>query len=241
MARQAQKLTLLMTALWLATAQAPLAQESYSSRLGARGWSFSTEVVLNGAETAEMVIDSGSSFTIISTSVAKKMGLGELSRAPRYPLSAAGGIVWVRLVVIDSVQVAGAMAHGVEGAVADLPSFKGAGGLLGKSFLDRFAWRIDGKAKSMELSAPQDEPLFGGRGQGWWRSNASRLARQAGLFRAMELGVEQSVHMGDSLDKPSMEKLSKTDAAMLASYYGRLLEVLRKEAEELRAPDEWVR
>ncbi|MDH5638733.1 MAG: retroviral-like aspartic protease family protein [Nitrospinota bacterium] len=255
MARQAEKLTspwaltmaltTLVAILFMSLGGRAIAQgddsSSWVAKIKPRGWSFSATTTINEELRMELVIDSGSSFTIISTRAAKELGIEDrLAQAPRYPLNAGGGVVWVRLVVLDSVSVAGAVAHGVEGAVADLPSFKGAHGLLGKSYLDRFSFRVNGPARKMTLSSHKSRPLYGGRGEGWWKSQAKRLRLQERLFRSMELGAEKSVHSGDTPDRLLSEKLSRTDAARLARYFKDLLTSLEKEARSLGAPEEWA-
>ncbi|MDH5510390.1 MAG: retroviral-like aspartic protease family protein, partial [Nitrospinota bacterium] len=237
--------TALAIILFLSLVSQAMAQEedtsSWVTRIKPRGWSFSTSTTINEELNVELVIDSGSSFTIISTRAAKELGIADqLARAPRYPLNAGGGVVWVRLVILDSVSVAGAVAYGVEGAVADLPSFKGAHGLLGKSYLGRYSFLVNGPAGKMTLSPHKSLPLYGGRGEGWWKSQAKRLRLQASLFRAMELGVDSSVYSGDTPDRLLSEKLSRRDAARLAKYFKGLLASLEKEARSLGAPEEWI-
>ncbi|MDH5478519.1 MAG: retroviral-like aspartic protease family protein [Nitrospinota bacterium] len=244
MARQAEKLTALAMGWLLSLALFPshAHAEAFGVAIKPRGWGFSATTVINGKLEMELVIDSGSSFTIISHQAARQLGIfKQLGQAPRYPLSAGGGIVWVRLVVLESVRVGGAVAHGVEGAVADLPSFKGAHGLLGKSYLDRYSFRINSPAKTMELAPHNNEPLYGGRSEGWWRNEAKRLRGQATLFQDMEQGVENSIHTGYTPERLLKQKLSKSDVGRLASYFKMLLARLEKEASSLGAPEEWMR
>ena len=241
MERQAEKLTVVLAlALALAQADGAMAQEGErSAAMRPMGWRYSVPVSLNGGPEMDMVVDTGSTFTIISSETARALGLGDLSDAPRYPINAAGGMAWVRLVILEKVTVAGVTVAHVEGAVADLPSFKGAGGLLGRSFLDRFIFRMDGANKIFSL-LPHDGALYGGRGEGWWKAQARRLSAQARLFRAMELGVERGLKTAVIGDIPP-GKLSKGDAVRLSAYFSKLLENFTKEGLEAKAPEEWLK
>lgn len=243
MARQAEKLTAalgLALVLTLALAETPMAQDALSTvTMRPKGWRYAVPASINGGPELDMVVDTGATFTIISTQKAKELGLGDLSDSPRYPINAAGGMGWVRLVMLEKVTVAGMTAQNVEGAVADLPSFKGAGGLLGRSFLDRFIFRMDGANKIFSL-LPHDGALYGGRGEGWWKAQARRLSAQARLFRAMELGVERGLKTAVIGDIPP-GKLSKGDAVRLSAYFSKLLENFTKEGLEAKAPEEWLK
>ena len=234
-------LAILLPLLATANAQAaPPTPDMTTIPLKSRGWGFSVSTIVNEATEAELVIDSGASYTIISTRLARALGINWQAGAPRYPINTAGGVVWVRLVTIGSLQAGGARAQRVEAAVADLPSFRGADGLLGKSFLDRYSYTINSQSATMILAPHKTGPLFGGRGEGWWRSQAQKLRRQASLFRAMELGAENSVYTGDASPWLLKQKFSRQDASRLAVYLKGLLEELEKEAAQLGAPEQWL-
>jgi clan AA aspartic protease (TIGR02281 family) len=239
MARQAEKLTAILALILLVAPQALAEEAGSTAAMKPVGWRFAVPVALNGRLEKELIIDTGSTFTVISTAAARALGIGDLSHAPRYPINAAGGMTWVRLVILDKVSAAGQTAINVEGAVADMPSFNGADGLLGRSFLDRYTFRMEGAGKTFSLFPPGNGPLYGGRSQGWWKTQAQGLSRQARLFRAMELGAERSTSPTDAQDWPP-GKLTKEDVARLSIYFGRLLENLKNEAMAVSVPEEWI-
>ena len=116
-----------------------------------RGFGFAVEALINGRVRADLLIDTGSSFTIISPEIAGKLGHTDLARLPKQKVSTAGGAVWIYKIKLGSVSVGGAVARNVEAAISpDLPS--GADGLLGMSYLSGFTYQVDGPNGVITLS-----------------------------------------------------------------------------------------
>jgi len=97
---------------------------------------------LNNDEECCMMVDTGASIITIPESIVSVLGLTD-QVGEEITVSLAGGIrVKARELVIPSISVFGQEAVDVDAVVLDEP-MPGVDGLLGLSFLDRFAYRID--------------------------------------------------------------------------------------------------
>jgi clan AA aspartic protease (TIGR02281 family) len=107
-----------------------------------------TAVTVGGLR-GSFIIDTGTTYTAITSEIARKLAL-DLSSSLR--VHTPGGIVKARLSVVDRVQVQGVQATHVPVAVLDeLPA--GVDGLLGLSFLARFDLLMESLAGRLTITA----------------------------------------------------------------------------------------
>jgi clan AA aspartic protease (TIGR02281 family) len=99
---------------------------------------------LNEKVTADFMVDTGASLTMISQASAKELGIDLDRRLPTIPIQTAGDIIHVPLVVLDSIEVGGMQVKNITIAVYDSPML-GRPGLLGLNFLKHFRVEVDFK------------------------------------------------------------------------------------------------
>ena len=98
---------------------------------------------INGESVGVFILDTGASFTSLSTTVANRLGLSTTGGA-NVRLATANGVIQAPLVVVDEVDIGGAIARHVPVVVHDLPGMpSNVAGLLGISFLERFRMNLD--------------------------------------------------------------------------------------------------
>ena len=97
---------------------------------------------INGESVGVFILDTGASYTSVSTAIANRLGIPTGGASVR--LATASGIIQAPLVVVDEVDVGGAVARHVPVVVHDLPGMpSNVAGLLGISFLERFRVNLD--------------------------------------------------------------------------------------------------
>jgi len=102
-------------------------------------------------QAGNFIVDTGASFVALSRPFAERVGV-DLEHAASILVQTAGGIRKARLTAVDRVELGGVRADRVEVAVSDeLP--EDVDGLLGLSFLSRFALQLDARAGRLEIAA----------------------------------------------------------------------------------------
>ena len=105
---------------------------------------------INDTGSAQLMLDTGASVTTISPRVLAQLGVSSRS-ALRGSIRGVTGTADALLVVVDSIEVAGATAGPIR--VVSHDSELGQGdGLLGRDFLDRFTVNIDNAAGIVTLT-----------------------------------------------------------------------------------------
>lgn len=108
--------------------------------------------LLNGRREAVFYLDTGASYTTISTAVAEQLGIPFGPGSPAVKLMTASGVIQVPVATVESIQIGGLEARDVMVVIHDLPRVTQVTGLLGLSFLSRFQVRIDPEQGAMFLS-----------------------------------------------------------------------------------------
>lgn len=108
------------------------------------------EAILNEQVTAQFMVDSGSTITIISRSTAKKLGIDLEKTLPSIGLRTLSETIYAPLVVLNSINVGGMHVRNFTVAVYDRP-FPGQPGLLGLNFLRHFRFTFDMKKRALLL------------------------------------------------------------------------------------------
>jgi len=120
-------------------------------KLVKRGKSFATEVLLNRKITAELIVDTGAADTVISSSLAKKVGIPFNKGQNVLCQVADGRIVNGKQVIIREVRVGGAKVYNVQAVVLDSGERSNSPGLLGMSFLNNFVFKVDTEKELLVL------------------------------------------------------------------------------------------
>lgn len=106
-------------------------------------------VVLNRAVQADMILDTGASFTVVSQQLAGRLGL---KATRRVSLVTANGVVGSPLAPLGSLKVGDAEATNLTVVIQDVAAVPGLGGLLGLDFLSRYQISIDSRRQLLVLA-----------------------------------------------------------------------------------------
>jgi clan AA aspartic protease (TIGR02281 family) len=118
-----------------------------------RGSSALLPARVNGGEVGVFILDTGASYTSVSTSVAKRLGISTSGNAT-VRLITASGVIQAPLALLDEVDIGGAVSRLVPVVVHDLPGMpSNVVGLLGMSFLERFRVNLDMSAGVLTLES----------------------------------------------------------------------------------------
>jgi clan AA aspartic protease (TIGR02281 family) len=101
------------------------------------------EATLNKKASAKFVVDTGASYTMISSAVAKELAIDTEQNRRTAPFQTANGIIQAPLVSLDSITVAGMEIRNLTAAVHDVLADPRVAGLLGLNFLSNFRMDID--------------------------------------------------------------------------------------------------
>lgn len=114
-------------------------------------------VELNGSRTAQLILDTGASHTILSREIVRELALLPSDYRPDQVLmKTASGSVDAQVVQIDSMKIATEEARNSSAAVHTVPDFpSGVDGLLGLSFLHQFEVTLDSSKGELHLKRVQ--------------------------------------------------------------------------------------
>jgi clan AA aspartic protease (TIGR02281 family) len=98
---------------------------------------------LNGTTPVKLVLDTGASFTMISSATAKQLDIDASQNARSMPFQTANGMIHAPLINLDSISVAGLELKNLTAAIHDAMPDSAAAGLLGLNFLTNFRMDID--------------------------------------------------------------------------------------------------
>ena len=118
--------------------------EEIAIPLTKNGGSFVVQVMLNQERSAQLIVDTGASMTVLSTQVAIDLGILGTTDNELLTVNTAGGSVQVNMNYLSSITVGSAQATNVAVALHDLPDIpEHIEGLLGMSFLKHFLVTLD--------------------------------------------------------------------------------------------------
>jgi clan AA aspartic protease (TIGR02281 family) len=110
-----------------------------------------TDVVVNGARTARFLVDTGASLCVISPELAADASIGRDARPTVLRMQTLSGDTSGILVSIASLRVGEAEAEGVRAVIHDTGPLMD--GILGNSFLGRYAATLDAEREILWLRA----------------------------------------------------------------------------------------
>jgi len=106
-------------------------------------------VLVNGSSKTYMMMDTGATFTVVTPTLAKRLGL---KLASRVPLMTANGRISAPLSRLASLKVGNAEVRGLVVAIHDFSPDPRLEGLLGLNFLSRFHTSIDSRQQRLTLA-----------------------------------------------------------------------------------------
>ncbi|HSF59115.1 MAG TPA: TIGR02281 family clan AA aspartic protease [Candidatus Binatia bacterium] len=121
----------------------PLAPTKASIPFEKQGQVVIVEATLNKKASAKFVVDTGASYTMISSAVAKELDIDTEQNRRTAPFQTANGIIQAPLVSLDSITVGGMEIRDLTAAVHDILADSRVAGLLGLNFLSKFRMDID--------------------------------------------------------------------------------------------------
>ncbi|HEX7026353.1 MAG TPA: TIGR02281 family clan AA aspartic protease [Gammaproteobacteria bacterium] len=111
------------------------------------GNAYYIDVAINGAPR-RLLLDTGATFTTLSTSLANELGLAVPRDTPQVRLSTANGVISAPMITVDTISLNGATVANLDVVVLDNI---GGNGLLGLNFLNNFNIDIDQANAEMTL------------------------------------------------------------------------------------------
>jgi clan AA aspartic protease (TIGR02281 family) len=143
----------LTTRLMQIEAQPVTADSSVAIPVRRIGQLYVVPVELNGFRTAQLILDTGASHTILSQELVRDLALMPSDFRPGLVvLKTAAGSVDAQVVRIDSMKISTAEVKNSSAAVHTVPDFPpGVDGLLGLSFLHQFEVTLDSSKGELRL------------------------------------------------------------------------------------------
>jgi clan AA aspartic protease (TIGR02281 family) len=101
------------------------------------------EATLNKKAAGKFVVDTGASYTMISSAVAKELEIDTEQNRRTAPFQTANGIIQAPLISLESITLGGMEIRDLTAAVHDILPDSRVAGLLGLNFLTNFRMDID--------------------------------------------------------------------------------------------------
>ena len=101
------------------------------------------EAMLNKKTAAKFIVDTGASYTMISSATAKELAIDAGQNGQTVPFQTANGLIQAPLISLESIMVAGMEIRNLTAAVHDILPDGKVSGLLGLNFLSNFRMDID--------------------------------------------------------------------------------------------------
>lgn len=136
-----------------------LAEEAVEVRFRPWGGTIPVKALLDERVPAAFLVDTGASYTTISSTLARELGIHDLHKRPRVRFRAASGDIDAPLVKVKSLRIHDAYVEDLTVAICDTCGDGLIDGLLGLNFLQRFKVEIDGPSGRLVLRRT-DNPRF---------------------------------------------------------------------------------
>lgn len=189
-----------------------------------------TEVILNGRDKHEFIVDTGASFTSISRKMARDLEITIDESTPWLPISTASDLVFKPLVTVRSVRVGEAEVKNVDVLIGDMPGDNR--GLLGNSFLKNFRVVFDPINGKMTLFPLEGEPSPdrpGGYGKDYW----------VGRFQFYHNILEELMQLKTEYEKASSSGVKILRIKSAIKYFENQLSDLERKASLAGVPRNW--
>lgn len=193
----------------------------------------------NGSVTAPLAIDTGAPGTIISTPLARKLGLFDEEHG-RLLISTGGigGTAPAVRTIIDTIEVGGAKSFFVPATII-APISDSFDGLLGMDFVSNYAITIDSKRSMVVFEElPVDPEHPGGHDQEWWTSLFSEFASARADWKAYSGRLDDQIrHSMRSIGNKDMDRKKFADEQYQEA--DKLFDKLDRYARENSVPMHW--
>lgn len=194
---------------------------SYTIPLRRDGNAMLVETVVDGTVRAQLLLDTGAEFTVLSAATARSLSLN-LRNSAIIPLRSASGVFFAPMTKVQSITVGHAAAYDVEVIIHD--ATPGLDGLLGMSFLDNFLVTISGSDAKLiltPLAENADAEIYGGHSRDWWLRKFRFYRNQIDSVKRY-LGIRYA---------PELERTLR--------YFRTELETLDRQASQVGVPRRW--
>ena len=121
------------------------------------------QATLNSMHTANFIIDTGATYTIISTEVAEHLGLRPDPEASLITLQAASGEIKAPLVNIATIRLGDLTIPNVMAAIHTIESSSGFSGVIGLNLLNRFTMTVDASRHILQFEVGQSASRYENR------------------------------------------------------------------------------
>jgi clan AA aspartic protease (TIGR02281 family) len=121
----------------------PVPPDKASIPIQKKGQVVIVQARMNEKASANFVVDTGASYTMISRATAKELEIDLEKKLPTTPFQTANGVILAPLVSLDSIEVGGLQVKDLTAAVHDVFPDPSISGLLGLNFLRNFRMHID--------------------------------------------------------------------------------------------------
>jgi aspartyl protease family protein len=101
------------------------------------------DATLNKKTRAKFVVDTGASYTMISSAVAKELNIEPSESQRTMPFQTANGVIQAPLANLESITVGGMEIKNLTAAIHNAVPDAAVSGLLGLNFLSNFRMDID--------------------------------------------------------------------------------------------------
>jgi len=199
-------------------------------------------ITLNGSTTVTMALDTGAPATLISQSLAERLGM--LRRDDGVLLASASGIGGASpavLVVLDSLSLGDAHDEFIPATVTGDLSDNFAG-LLGMDFVTTFKLRVDAAQQILILTRPDSGGSTpAGHDERWWRRLFHQFKDQRHRWESYRDSVDKRVSESTVSAGPSIDRLRRLQAVAVSQVgeAGKLLQRLERHASNHAVPREW--
>jgi hypothetical protein len=197
------------------------------------------KVVFNGSVTAPMAIDTGAPGTVISSSLAKKLGLFDEGQGRLLITTGGiGGSAPAVRSIIDTIQVGGAKIEFVPTTII-APISDAFDGLLGLDFVSNYSVTIDSKRKVVVFEElPRDADHPGGHDREWWTSLFREFAASRATWKAYSEALDKKIRnsMRSTENEDTDRKAFADDQYREAE---KLFDKLNQYARENSVPMHW--
>ena len=101
------------------------------------------EATLNNKTAAKFIVDTGASYTMISSATARELSIDAGQNGQTVPFQTANGLIQAPLISLQSIIVGGMEINNLTAAIHDIIPDARVAGLLGLNFLTNFRMDID--------------------------------------------------------------------------------------------------
>jgi len=193
----------------------------------------------NGSVTAPVAIDTGAPDTMISVSLAQRLGLFDENQGKlMITTGGIGGKAPAIRSIIDTIQVGGARIDFVPTTV--IPAISNAfEGLLGLDFVSNYSVTIDARRKVVVFEElPVDPDIPGGHDQEWWSSWFKEFASSRAKWKAYSESLDKEIRASMiSVDNQALARKSFADSQYHEAE--KLFDKLNRYATQNAVPMHW--